>query len=272
MRVERKLITPTLATALLEKNTQNRNVNPSRVDRYAREMINNNWLEDTGEMIKISKTDVVLDGQHRLLAVIKSNRCVIMHVAFDLNDNIFKTLDTGKSRCAADIFKISGVKNATNVAALLQLYNNLFNNKNKAQKVSNNSSLTPQELLELYYERPDYWQDVIRFAQTNYNAFQKIWNLTDLATITAILDNVDYNLSRKFIEEICKGVNVTHDVISILRNIMIADKINSKQKLQISHRRALVIKAWNYYYTKREIKLLRYTPDLEKYPEIIGLM
>jgi hypothetical protein len=61
-------------------------------------MINNKWKQDTGECIKISKTGRILDGQHRLKAVILSNCSIYFYVATNIDDSVFDVLDTGKAR------------------------------------------------------------------------------------------------------------------------------------------------------------------------------
>jgi len=53
---------------LLSKNTKNRNVRKSAVDAYKREILNGNWRV-TNQGIGVSSSGVLMDGQHRLLAI-----------------------------------------------------------------------------------------------------------------------------------------------------------------------------------------------------------
>ena len=270
MEIRKILITPQLAQEMLKKNTNNRNVSNAKVKQYSREMKNGSWMEDTGELIKISENSVIMDGQHRLLAVVDSNKSICFHLATGIKEDRFNVLDTGKSRSAADIFKINGVKNATTISSILNLYNNVYINKSKGNKPTDYQVLRPQELLNMYHERPAYWQSVFAFADKMYNKFQKIWNKTEIALFKAMLDHIDGGLSEDFIAQICEGVNVDMNCIVLLRNKLIMDKTNTKTKTPASQRRALVIKTWNAFYTGKDLKLLRFTSESEKYPEIEG--
>lgn len=269
MIISKELITPLKAAGMLEGNDNNRTINESRVYRYAREMNDGKWMVDTGELIKISEAGRVLDGQHRLLAVIKSKKQIFFHVARGLKDDIFKSIDTGKTRSASDIFKIAGVKSAAQTSSILQLYNNIHINKSKAEKATNTLSLTPQELLEIYNSNPEYWKDLVLFSQSMYQKFQKIWNNSEIGAFTAMLDEIDRNVSRVFIRQICEGVGVDNDVIILLRNILISDKMSVRNKLPVINRRALIIKTWNTFYTNKEIKRLTFVPEKDNYPTLI---
>ena len=88
-----ELITPQMAKALLESNTNNRRPKSPIIMRYASDMQKGLWKQNTAEFIKISKSGQILDGQHRLMAVIKSNTPIIFQVARGLDDNIFDVLD-----------------------------------------------------------------------------------------------------------------------------------------------------------------------------------
>ena len=71
-----KVIGPDQAKAYLALNQVNRKVNSADVERYAEEMRMGRWKGVSGETIKISKSGRLLDGQHRLLAIIKS-QCTV---------------------------------------------------------------------------------------------------------------------------------------------------------------------------------------------------
>lgn len=62
-------ITPDIAKTMLGENVNNRRISHDNVNMFAREMRNGEWRFN-GEAIKFSKDGRLLDGQHRLLAVI----------------------------------------------------------------------------------------------------------------------------------------------------------------------------------------------------------
>src|SRR6185369_8200893 len=100
MKISEKLITPLLAEHYLTKNTTNRRVTQTNVDYLTDQMRKGLYKENTGETIKFSRSGKLIDGQHRLLAIVKSGKSFKFTIAEDLEDNVFHVLDTGKTRNA----------------------------------------------------------------------------------------------------------------------------------------------------------------------------
>ena len=69
MKIETVLITPAMATELLKTNSNNRPVKEKRILKYAKDMLEGNWIAETGETIKVLLNGKLGDGQHRLMAV-----------------------------------------------------------------------------------------------------------------------------------------------------------------------------------------------------------
>lgn len=109
MKVETKYVSPKLAEEMLKGMGTNRPVATSRVMTLANEMRLGKW-QLNGETIIVSDTGKLLDGQHRLLAVIESGCTVQMSIASGVLDSSFETIDTGKARSAGDIAGIAGIE------------------------------------------------------------------------------------------------------------------------------------------------------------------
>lgn len=105
-----ELITVEKAKQFLEHNTSNRPVNDAHVNNLAAEMMRNNF-HVTGEAIKFSIDGDLLDGQHRLLAIVKSGKPQEMFVVRNLSAQSFKYMDTNRTRSASDVLGIEGVNN-----------------------------------------------------------------------------------------------------------------------------------------------------------------
>lgn len=69
MKVQEEIITPETAKSWLLKNVHNRPLRDGLVTTYATDMANEQW-QSNGESIKFSSEGELLDGQHRLAAVI----------------------------------------------------------------------------------------------------------------------------------------------------------------------------------------------------------
>jgi hypothetical protein len=104
-----EVITPDYAEELLRGNFDNRKVQERVVQRYARDITSGDWKVN-GDSIRIAKTGQVLDGQHRLLAVIKAKRPITSLVVRNLDADVQATIDTGKPRRLTDVLAMRGEK------------------------------------------------------------------------------------------------------------------------------------------------------------------
>src|SRR5210317_1084195 len=94
-------IDPSDAKSLLEKNTNNRKLRETVVDYYANEMINGNWI-DNGDPIRIARSGRLLNGQHRLSALVKAGVTLPFHFLSNLSEESFEQMDNGAKRTLND--------------------------------------------------------------------------------------------------------------------------------------------------------------------------
>lgn len=92
---------PALAKKWLAKNTRNRAVRTSIVAKYARILRAGEWML-THEGIAFNKAGVLLDGQHRLLAIEETGMTVEILVCTGVADETFAHINDGAMRNAAD--------------------------------------------------------------------------------------------------------------------------------------------------------------------------
>ncbi|WP_030795548.1 hypothetical protein [Streptomyces sp. NRRL S-920] len=85
---------PQLASRVLRRNTKNRNVRAATVEDYVRDIQANTWPLN-GEAIKVDVQGNVLDGQHRLHAVVKANEPVTTFIVGGLPPETQATMDSG---------------------------------------------------------------------------------------------------------------------------------------------------------------------------------
>lgn len=120
--VEQVKVTPKKAEEWLQRNTNNRHLRSDLVERIRRDIIAGHW-QDTGDTVKFNKKGDLIDGQHRLGAVVKSGKTVVMHVATGVPDDAKNVIDTGVARTARDVLVLSGhdYRNVAIVAAISRL-------------------------------------------------------------------------------------------------------------------------------------------------------
>lgn len=145
------IITPEIATAMLQYNTDNRPISEGNVDRLASEIAKGAWMETPVPVI-FSDKGRLIDGQHRLRAVIKSGLAIESWVAFGAKDEAFAVIDTGRKRTGGDVFAIHGVPNANAIAAMTKWLHVYMNNRAAAGGASGGSGaqITNADLYEFY--------------------------------------------------------------------------------------------------------------------------
>ena len=266
MKMNKILVTPSYAKRLLEKNTNNRRVNEATLNRYFRDMIDGKWKEDTGECIKISKSGKILDGQHRLLAVIKANKNINLHVIENLDDEIFDVLDTGRVRNSTDTFKIKGIKNETIIPSCINKYTAYTKNKRKLD--SRTESLTNSDILDIYQKDEAFWQNVAKKSMVWYNQFAKILSPSQIGGTYAYFCDISTKDADRFMTQLATGNNIENPSINLLRNKLMSDKL-SINKMPQDTKFAIVIKAWNFFRKNESPKLLKWDSANENFPKAI---
>jgi hypothetical protein len=89
------------AQIYLDANERNRKVKPATVATYARDMTNGNW-NYTAAPIRFDTNGNLLDGQHRLRAVVASGKRQKFLVVRNLPPETRKNIDNGARRSVAD--------------------------------------------------------------------------------------------------------------------------------------------------------------------------
>lgn len=100
---EIKEVTPELAREWLDHNTNNRTLRRDTVTRYANDMSAGNWSL-VGDSICFDESGNLINGQHRLNAVIQSDTTQLFNIMTGLAHN--KNMDRGLGRTVADNVKI----------------------------------------------------------------------------------------------------------------------------------------------------------------------
>lgn len=121
MHTQIENVTPSLAAAWLERNTSNRPLRSSKVESHAEAMKRGEW-KFNGDPIRFSLDGTLLDGQHRLSAVVKSGIAQKFLIINGLSSDVFATIDTGSTRSASDILALSGMKNSASMASGARMF------------------------------------------------------------------------------------------------------------------------------------------------------
>lgn len=237
-------ITPADATNWLRANCKNRPIRKRHVEFLANEIKQGHW-QVNGQAIVIAENEQVLDGQHRLLAIIEAGMPVKMMVTYGIHPDAFSTIDTGAVRTPADAlclhfqeypsYIVKAVAGA--VPWVMQLERGSINRGFK--KISNT--------------------EVIVYARDHLTMFERATTLLhypkDNRPLSISLGTALYEyFARKnedaadvFFERIYTGENLERtDVEYILRQAFQADAQRVTSKLPLPIKARMTIKAWNW--------------------------
>ncbi len=263
-------ITPKRAMQLLKNNTNNRKLNIRTVNYYAEQILRGEWIL-TGQGISISEEGNVLDGQHRLNAIIKADKPVRMFVFYDMDGKGFDRYDVGKNRSAGDVFHIAGVKNANNISAMIKHYKQLNLREKQAEYSIKHLGVTRHELLGVYEEGPDFWQEIFKIVSRGWSHL-RLYNQGFLGGFLAhaVLDR-GFNLKQAslFSAEL-HGLRPERNQSTFnLRTALIRDAM-ATQRYTPSVKRSFLTKCWNAYFTGKLVKTYNFKEN-EKTPHILHI-
>lgn len=113
-------VTPEMAKEWLTGVHHNRKLRSANVNRYARDMDKGRWTFN-GEPIQFDTNGTLINGQHRLNAILQSGTTQKFLVIRNLPPQAQETMDTGAKRTPGDVLSLSGYENSNQLAAVARL-------------------------------------------------------------------------------------------------------------------------------------------------------
>ncbi len=96
------LVTPEIAAEMLSNNANNRPLRKGHVKRLADAILQGEW-KVSPQPISIGGSGRLLDGQHRLTAIVEAGQAIQLMVCYGVEDSVFDVLDIGAKRSYSDI-------------------------------------------------------------------------------------------------------------------------------------------------------------------------
>lgn len=242
-------LTPEHATKLLEHNKSNRPCSDSHVKRLAAQINEGKWRFN-GDTIKITNDGEVMDGQHRLWAVIVTDTPIETVVVNGVEREAFSTIDTlRKPRSGGDVIALAGEGRYRNIIAaalawLLRWQRKVMIEYRQPQNRIENSDI------ELAYESHPGIRQAVERART----LRSLVNQPILAFLYYALANRNEQLAERMIETLIDpaGVAIT-DPFYKLRAYLTTDHHKQKDPVMVI---AIAIKAINAAHKGERINLL----------------
>ncbi|MCB5908606.1 hypothetical protein [Streptomyces pinistramenti] len=199
----------------------------------------------------------LLDGQHRLLAIIRAEVPVEMFVFEDVPPETFTVLDTGKRRSGGDVLTLAGEKDTMLLAATIR-HVHLLRTMPSGAWAGSKSRITNNELMEIFRENPDGFRDAVRTGR----------NLGNCTTMIPTAGATAYFLTREaapetptgeWLDGLYSGANLG-PVDPRLAFIKAMQQMRGQRSQRRTNTRAHVgiyIKAWNAWVANKPVKTLR---------------
>lgn len=192
----------------------NRPVHQSQVNKYAADMKAGRWGRNH-QGVAFDKNGILIDGQHRLWAVIESGVTVMMTITYGLEREAQLTIDSGLVRSTTDVAAIAGFEGVKpiHVGVVRSLVRGTMPSK---------ALYTRMEEMEMLKE---HWK-AIDFVVTAFPK-QKMAGLSRAPVMGAIARawyTQDHDKLHRFIDIIVSGIvdDPSEHVVIVLRNWLLS--------------------------------------------------
>lgn len=277
-KVEAKMekITPAKAKRYLaNSNHGNRKLRPSRVEQYARDMVTDRW-RFTGDAIRFNGDDTLIDGQHRLAAVVEAGVTVQMLVIRGLEDEAKTHIDTGAKRSFSDVLHYEGFsKNRAGLGAAIRwclMYESGYVTQIRLYaQGSGTFQPTNSELLAWLYDNPGIIESVDR-------TIARKANFRAVLTILGVIDFYAHQAGRGedalyFREALENGAGLEEgNAILAVRNFLTYSQIRNARLHDTKSSHAVTVKGWNTWLAGDSVKHLSFRSGgarPEAFPQIM---
>jgi hypothetical protein len=247
VRIE--MVSPAMADKWLGTQERNRDLVDSRV-RWLLEIIERGEWELMNDAISFDAEGHLLNGQHRLTAIVVSEQTLPLVVLRGLPPKVQDVMDTGLVRRTADALKMRGEVNVFVVAAALRWEHRLRRMDEDPTDVMSygthgaNRPTTPQ-LLAIFDEDPETWREMVRIAAAMSKHVRVRPGVgTAVFRRLFILDPDD---AAAFHEALITGVNLEadHPVLQ-LRGLLMPTRTRGGRMPDFKEA-GLICKAWNLW-------------------------
>lgn len=260
-------ISPRKAQKMLDERASNRRIGERYAGQLAEAMTGGEF-EVNGETIKVDDKGRVIDGQHRLYAIVLSGLPLETFVTRGLSAKTFDTIDTGRRRTVGDVLTKHGELNSSTLAgALSWLW------KYRRGYLANGHGASPRHTEAMATLEAD---PGIRDSVPIGRSVRVVCSPSLATCMHYLFSENDSNKANEFFELLGTGENIAKgskktSAVYCLRERLLANRVSTKEKLPNLEICRLVIKAWNAFRAEKLVKALRHRSQGDKseaFPEI----
>lgn len=264
-------ITPIKAQEYLFTSKGNRPISKETVASYADSMKSGKWMLN-GVPIVFDTDGNLIDGHHRLNAIVLAGVPIATAVARGVEKEAFTTFDCGRHRNLGQLLAMQGKKNYNVVSGIVQASITL---RDTGRLYINNARNCHGQKRANYEGYDVYQKDSERFdriASICLDLYRKIrmlktsWIGAMIYHLTTI-GGFDEEFVLQYFNELNSYVESDKKSIEILRVRILREK-SSGIKSDDSRLIALLFKSWNAYAQGKDVNRLLYHPEVEEFPRL----
>lgn len=256
-----ELVDPKKAKLYMAKNhPNNRKISMDKVDAYARDIRAGNWRL-THQGIAFDEKGNLIDGQHRLCAIIKANYAIWMEVARYQVESSMVAVDRGKARTVRDALTIAlGRDKVPHLISIAFARN--FNNV----ILGGSETLTDQEVMKFMEIYPELFKalDYIRSGNTHLTA------PVSTACVCAIINGLSAQTCKDFCQTVYMNTVFDGKGYNHKAALDYRDASRGKTRMMSPSGRAQMVifaKTALHMYATGKVRLL--DRDIDRYPVTI---
>jgi hypothetical protein len=224
-----------------------------------------------GATVVIDSQGRMIDGRHRMLAVIEADMPIDFLVVTGIDSQAQLVIDTGKSRSLEDHLHIHEVPNARHAASATRfLWEYEHGVLQWRGDIMKRPYPTLPQLAALYEKRAGDLQDGVAQAQSVFKTVRM--SKAMLAGIWPVLSSIDFEDASEFYDRLARKImdGALIDSVEVLsRRMNNQDRPSFGGRLSIRTQAAFMIKAWNSYRRGESMSRLTFRPggaSADKFP------
>jgi len=262
-------VTPVEAQRLLDENNfeDNRKISQPWVVYLARQMEKGLW-QLNGEPLIFDERGKLLNGQHRLSAVVLYGKPVEFLVVRGVKTKSFTTLDQNRVRSAGQVFGMQDEKHGFLLAALCR---KVFCWENEGH-LGGKRKISPDELHEVLEDHPEL-REAAEVGKIVNNEVPVDGSM--VAFCYWLFAQSNKARAKRFFEGLETSVAAYKgDPVIVLRKRFFRERDKNRRRWGATELLAIFIRAWNYYAKNEPIKNLAIKPDKDgsyRIPTVFGL-
>lgn len=248
------LVTPEMAAVWLASNNSNRTLRPYKVNDYIRDIQADRWTF-SNDGICLAEDGRLLNGQHRLTAIIESGKAAWLLVIKEMPPEAMVAMDRGTVRTTADLLKLDGYKNHSALAAITRFI--IVVDSGRVYGDNKNARATDGEIEEFIAANPIV-ERIASYASTvkaHIDCPPQV-----LGTAYWLIQQVNgTSLTEFFFDQLASRENEPTGSAVLALDSRLRSIHRDRTKIDRRDMLRLIVNAWNHYAVDSRVSMLTVT-------------